>query len=79
MKKFEDFHLKPQTMAFIQVNHFKDPTPVQEQIIPPALKGKDVIGLSATGSVKTHAYLIPIMEKVDPSRDHVQAVITAPT
>ena len=79
MKKFEDFHLKPQTMAFIQANHFKDPTPVQEQIIPPALKGKDVIGLSATGSGKTHAYLIPIMEKVDPSLDHVQAVITAPT
>lgn len=79
MKKFEDFNLKPQTMQFIAENHFKNPTPVQETIIPTALKGKDVIGLSATGSGKTHAYLIPIIEKVDSSIDHVQAVITAPT
>jgi len=43
------------------------------------LKGKDVIGLSATGSGKTHAYLIPIMEKVDIADNECQAVITAPT
>ena len=79
MKKYEDFNLKPETMEFIQKNHFKEPTPIQEQVIPACLKGKDVIGLSATGSGKTHAYLIPIMEMADPAKDYCQAVITAPT
>jgi DEAD/DEAH box helicase len=79
MKKFEDFNLKDTTMAFIEKNHFTQPTPIQEQVIPSALRGKDVIGLSSTGSGKTHAYLIPIMEKVDPNSDEAQVVITAPT
>lgn len=79
MKKFEDFNLKPATRQFIEMNHFQEPTPIQEDVIPAALKGKDVIGLSATGSGKTHAYLIPIMEKVDVTKDECQAVITAPT
>lgn len=79
MKKFEDFNLKDTTMAFIEKNHFTQPTPIQEQVISSALRGKDVIGLSSTGSGKTHAYLIPIMEKVDPNSDEAQFVITAPT
>ena len=61
MKKFEDFNLKPATMELIRLNHFKTPTPIQEQVIPAAVKGKDVIGLSKTGTGKTHAYLIPLM------------------
>ncbi len=79
MKRFEDFNLKKTTMSFILSNHFKEPTPIQEQVIPSAVRGKDIIGLSATGSGKTHAYLIPIMERIDPQRDECQAVITAPT
>lgn len=79
MKRYEDFNLKPETMDFIHKNSFKEPTPIQEEVIPAALKGKDVIGLSATGSGKTHAYLIPIMEKTDETKDYCQAVITAPT
>jgi ATP-dependent RNA helicase CshB len=79
MKKYEDFNLKKETMDFIHLNHFEVPTPIQEKIIPPAVKGKDVIGLSATGSGKTHAYLIPIMEKINLEEDRAQAVITAPT
>ena len=79
MKKFEDFNLKPDTMKFISACGFTDPTPIQEQVIPSALKGKDIIGLSATGSGKTHAYLIPIMEKIDETSEDCQAVITAPT
>ena len=79
MKKYEDFNLKPETMAFIHKNNFKEPTPIQEEVIPAALKGKDIIGISATGSGKTHAFLIPLMEKVDETKDYCQAVITAPT
>ena len=77
MIKFEDFNLKEVTRQLIAANSFKEPTPIQEEIIPPALKGKDLIGLSVTGSGKTHAYLIPICEKLNPSEDRVQAVVTA--
>ena len=79
MTKFEDFHLSKENMAFIEANHFKEPTPIQERVIPSAIKGKDVIGLSATGSGKTHAYLIPIFEKIDFKNKNIQAIITAPT
>ena len=79
MKKFEDFHLHKNTMKFIALNHFKAPTPIQEEVIPAMLRKKDVIGLSKTGTGKTHAYLIPLMELCDSSSSDVQAVITAPT
>lgn len=79
MKRFEDFNLKPAVREYIAVNRFKEPTPVQEEVIPAVLRGRDVIGLSATGSGKSHAYLIPILERIDPSLDYTQAVITAPT
>ena len=67
------------TKKFIEVNHFTQPTPIQEDVIPSSLRGKDVIGLSATGSGKTHAFLIPILEKIDVDCNECQAVITAPT
>ena len=79
MKQFEDFHLHQNTIKLIRLNQFKQPTPIQEEVIPAMLKHKDVIGLSKTGTGKTHAYLIPLMELCDTSSDEVQAVITAPT
>jgi ATP-dependent RNA helicase CshB len=79
MKRFEDFNLKPAVRKYISLNHFTEPTPIQEEVIPAVLRGKDVIGLSATGSGKSHAYLIPILERIDASKDYTQAVITAPT
>lgn len=79
MKRFEDFNLQEKTLRFIEANGFTEPTPIQEQVVPAALRGKDIIGLSSTGSGKTHAYLIPLMEKIDPTLPYCQAVITAPT
>lgn len=79
MKKFEDFNLSEKTMQFIALNNFKTPTPVQEDVIPAVLRGRDVIGISRTGTGKSHAFLIPIMEKTDSFLDYPQAVITAPT
>ncbi|MBP2644961.1 MAG: cshA 1 [Firmicutes bacterium] len=55
------------------------PTTIQKQVIPLALLGKDVIGKSATGTGKTLAYLLPIMEKIDTTIRQVQAVVLAPT
>lgn len=79
MKRFEDFNLKETTIEFIKRNGFQDPTPIQGDVVPLTLRKKDLIGISKTGTGKTHAYLIPMMEKVDPSRDTIQFVITAPT
>ena len=79
MSKYRDYMFKEHTKKFIELEHFIEPTPIQQAVIPMACKGKDIIGISATGTGKTHAFLIPIMEKVDSSKNCIQAVITAPT
>ena len=58
---------------------FNNMTPVQESVIPLALEGKNLIVQSQTGSGKTHAFMIPIVEAIDPTLSQVQAVITAPS
>lgn len=79
MKTFQDFSLNARNQAFVAYHTFETPTPIQSKVIPMALKGKDIIGISQTGTGKTHAFLIPILQKIDVSKDFVQAVITAPT
>lgn len=79
MKTFKEYSFHPRNTGFIEFNGFEKPTPIQRKVIPMALKGKDIIGISSTGTGKTHAFLIPILEKLDPSKDAIQAVITAPT
>ena len=55
------------------------PTPIQAQTIPPLLAGRDVIGQSRTGSGKTIAFGLPLVERVDPSLRYVQALVLVPT
>jgi ATP-dependent RNA helicase DeaD len=55
------------------------PTPIQEQAIPLLLDGKDVIAQSQTGTGKTFAFILPILEKIDPNESHIQALIVTPT
>src|SRR3954462_6763823 len=55
------------------------PTPTQEKPIPPMLAGRDLIGQAQTGTGKTAAFAIPILEKIDLKRATVQALILAPT
>ncbi|ALF11549.1 DEAD/DEAH box helicase [Parageobacillus thermoglucosidasius] len=76
---FERFSFQPFIIEAIKELRFYKPTEIQERIIPIALRGKSAIGQSQTGTGKTHAYLLPIIEKIDPDRKAVQAVITAPT
>ncbi|GCD81817.1 DEAD/DEAH box helicase [Parageobacillus thermoglucosidasius] len=76
---FERFSFQPFIIEAIKELRFYKPTEIQERIIPIALRGKSAIGQSQTGTGKTHAYLLPIIEKIDPNRKAVQAVITAPT
>ncbi|KAA0549389.1 DEAD/DEAH box helicase [Bacillus sp. BGMRC 2118] len=81
MKKnqFEQFGFKPFIIdALVQLQFYK-PTEIQERIIPSIQRGESVIGQSQTGTGKTHAFLLPIINKIDPERNEVQSVITAPT
>ncbi|WP_053367162.1 DEAD/DEAH box helicase [Bacillus sp. FJAT-27245] len=79
VNQFERFKLKPFLIEAVESLGFTKPTDIQEQMIPAALKGESAIGQSRTGTGKTHSYLLPILDKLDPGRQEVQAVITAPT
>lgn len=79
MRKYSDYQFKETTKAFIALEKFIEPTPIQFEVIPLAHKGRNIIGVSETGTGKTHAFLIPIMECIDTSKACVQALITAPT
>ncbi|WP_305204619.1 DEAD/DEAH box helicase family protein, partial [Dubosiella newyorkensis] len=63
----------------MEFEHFKTLTPIQEAMLKRTNKNRDFIGISSTGSGKSHAFFIPILEMVDPDLDEVQAVISAPT
>ena len=79
MTTFKNYNFKEYIFNALEDMKFKNPTEIQELVIPLALQGKDVIGKSPTGSGKTHAYLLPILNKIDTNIDKVQAVILTPT
>jgi len=58
---------------------YEAPTPIQQRTIPALLAGRDVIGQAQTGTGKTAAFALPILEKIDPGRRETQALILAPT
>jgi ATP-dependent RNA helicase DeaD len=58
---------------------YEAPTPIQEKTIPTMLAGRDLIGQAQTGTGKTAAFAIPILETIDPSLSEVQALVLAPT
>ncbi|HWO97992.1 MAG TPA: DEAD/DEAH box helicase [Bacillus sp. (in: firmicutes)] len=77
--KFERFNFQPFIIEAVKELGFYQPTEIQERLIPTLLRGESAIGQSQTGTGKTHAYLLPLLENVDPEREEVQVVITAPT
>lgn len=79
MSNYKDYNFQPFLQKAIEELGFTEPTPIQQQMIPLILKGKSAIGQSHTGTGKTHSFLIPIVEKIDPAKMEVQAVITSPT
>lgn len=76
--KFEELDLPKELTIAIEKHGYKNPTPIQEEIIPEILEGNDVIGCSQTGSGKTGAFLIPILGKLI-SNQKRKAIIVAPT
>ncbi|MGB6179158.1 DEAD/DEAH box helicase [Carnobacterium sp.] len=76
---FERFNIQPFLIEAINEIGFTQPTEVQEKLIPAIKKGKSVIGQSQTGSGKTHTFLLPLIDGIDPSKKEVQVVITTPS
>ena len=77
--RFDSFNLSQATMRAIRNKGYEISTPVQAGCIPPMMEGKDVIAKAPTGTGKTMAFGIPIIEKIDAESETVQAVILAPT
>lgn len=71
--------LRPETLRAIHTMGWEDPTPIQAQVIPVMLEGRDLVGQAQTGSGKTGAYGIPLVERIDPQTRDLQALVLVPT
>jgi ATP-dependent RNA helicase DeaD len=78
-KTFAELGLTERTLKALREVGYEAPSPIQEQAIPPLLQGRDVIGQAQTGTGKTAAFGLPIMEYVDPEEPEVQALVMTPT
>jgi len=78
-KEFEDFCLKRELLMGIFEMGWEKPSPIQEAAIPMALSGRDILARAKNGTGKTGAYTIPVLERVDPELDAIQALVVVPT
>jgi ATP-dependent RNA helicase DeaD len=76
---FADLGLSGPLLESVEAVGFHKPTPIQEQTLPVLLEGHDVIAQAQTGSGKTAAFGLPIIETINPSDRHVQALVLCPT
>lgn len=79
MSHFEQIQVKEELLQAIRKMGFEEPTPIQEQAIPPLLEGRDIVGQAQTGTGKTAAYALPMLERIDTSLPTVQGFILTPT
>lgn len=77
--EFEDLGLKRELLMGIFEKGFEKPSPIQEQTIPIALFGRDILARAKNGTGKTAAFIIPAVEKIDTKKDIIQALILVPT
>ncbi len=78
--KFTDFNFHPKVAAGVTAAGYVTPTPIQAKSIPTVLAGRDVMGLAQTGTGKTAAFALPILQRlINGRRGHVRALIVAPT
>src|SRR4051812_1329686 len=77
---FHDFDLCDQLLDGLDSMGFDSPTPIQEQVIPVILEGRDLIAGAQTGTGKTAAYLLPILDRISRNAiPHTSALILSPT
>ena len=77
--EFPEFDLRPQLLQAVSDLGYITPTPIQSEIIPLMLDGHDVIGQAQTGTGKTAAFVLPILQKLERYRRGIQALVLAPT
>jgi ATP-dependent RNA helicase DeaD len=77
--KFSELGLKPEILLALEELGYTEPTPIQEQAIPELLAGHDVIGQAQTGTGKTAAFGLPLLQYLDPSDEQTQAIVLTPT
>ena len=65
---FENLGLSPKVLEAVNAAGFDKPTPIQEKAIPPAIEGRDVLGLAQTGSGKTAAFTLPMLTRLEKGR-----------
>ncbi|HEY0946929.1 MAG TPA: DEAD/DEAH box helicase [Opitutaceae bacterium] len=78
-RRFTELGLSPEVLKAVDKMGFEEASPIQTAVIPLLLEGRDVVGQSSTGSGKTAAFGIPMIERVDPQSRVVQALILCPT
>ncbi|HPO50321.1 MAG TPA: DEAD/DEAH box helicase, partial [Spirochaetota bacterium] len=76
---FMKFNLSSKVIKAIDDMGFEEPSPIQTLTIPSIIDGKDIIGQSQTGTGKTAAFGIPIIEKIDAKKKAIQSLILCPT
>src|SRR6202165_5171332 len=79
MTGFTELGLEPSLLEAIRDVGYEAPSPIQEQTIPSLLEGSDVIGQAQTGSGKTAAFGLPMLQYVDPTESEVQGLVLTPT
>ena len=77
--KFKELELSPELLKSVERAGFEEATPIQSETIPLALSRKDVIGQAQTGTGKTAAFGLPMLEKIDTNRHELQGLVIAPT
>ncbi len=79
MTNFSELNISASTLKSIKRMGFEEATPIQEGTITHAMEGRDVLGQAQTGTGKTAAFGIPLIEKIDPKNPNIQGLIIAPT
>ncbi|MCF2649545.1 DEAD/DEAH box helicase [Niallia sp. Sow4_A1] len=77
--KFQDLGISPATMKALKRMGFEEATPIQAETIPLSLQNKDLIGQAQTGTGKTAAFGVPLVDKIDVAKEVIQGIIIAPT
>lgn len=76
---FESLNIREEYLQILQSKNISEPTEIQEQAIPVIIKGKDLVAQSQTGTGKTLAYLLPVLQRINSNSKDLQTVVLVPT
>ena len=79
MERFEELGICPEILRAVEQMGFEEPSAIQKRAIPVMLEGRDLIGQAQTGTGKTAAFGIPMLEKIDPKNKKLQGIVLCPT